>query len=90
MADSERTPSMRHYASPADIIAVRRTGPPWPRCPRQRGDITICQVMLSRPVEARYGRCMAREIRIELDDETYAELVRLAADGSAEPGQVAA
>ncbi|MGW2865604.1 hypothetical protein [Streptomyces sp. NPDC001205] len=33
---------------------------------------------------------MGREIRIEIDDETYAELERLAASGHAAPGQYAA
>jgi hypothetical protein len=33
---------------------------------------------------------MPREIRIEVDDETYEELERLAASGRAEPGQYAA
>ncbi|MFC9914702.1 hypothetical protein [Streptomyces sp. NPDC059862] len=32
---------------------------------------------------------MAKEIRIEVDDETYAELQRLAADGHEEPDQYA-
>ncbi|MER7000680.1 hypothetical protein [Streptomyces sp. NPDC000410] len=33
---------------------------------------------------------MAREIRIEVDDETYEQLKRLAAGGHAEPEQYAA
>ncbi|MEW2490815.1 hypothetical protein [Streptomyces sp. NPDC048411] len=33
---------------------------------------------------------MAREIRINVDDETYEQLERLAADGHAEPEQYAA
>ncbi|MFE7779274.1 hypothetical protein ACFU5O_36510 [Streptomyces sp. NPDC057445] len=33
---------------------------------------------------------MAREIRIEVDDETYEQLERLAAGGHAEPEQYAA
>ncbi|MER7001221.1 hypothetical protein [Streptomyces sp. NPDC000410] len=33
---------------------------------------------------------MAREIRIEVDDETYEQLERLAAGGHAEPAQYAA
>ncbi|MBC2906740.1 hypothetical protein [Streptomyces cupreus] len=32
---------------------------------------------------------MAKELRIQVDDETYEQLARLAADGHVEPGQYA-